>query len=196
MNKLKAYFMKPVSAPLASVILILFCLACGCPRTNNKTIEVKPSNVNLPKPTTPSSQVNTKPSNRIVNSTPTPDDDEDYLDNNDSVPTPSSSSNSSNSYFIGTWKVSQANAYMPEYKPLSINSNGTYSWQEPVSKETFTGNWRMENGAIILERAYKGADWRIKVFKPENQSGTTNQIWINGIGDGMGFYEYKGFRVE
>lgn len=193
MNKLKAYFMKPVSAPLASVILILFCLACSCPRTNNERVDKKTANTTPPKPTIPSSQVNTKPSNRPVIITPTPEE-EDYPDNNDSTPKPSS--DSSDSYFIGNWKVSQANAYIPEYKPLTITSNGTYSWEEPVSKETFSGKWRMENGALILERAYKGADWRIKVFKPENESGTNKQIWINGIGDGMGFYEYKGFRVE
>lgn len=188
MNKLKSYFMKSASASFAMVFLILLCLACACPLMNEKRNQ-KISNGNSPTPSIQSIKSKTNVARNETVSTEEEDKVSDY-----SSETEESSSDSSSSYFIGTWKVTQANAYMPEYKPLTINSDQTYTWEEPVSKETFTGNWRMENGLLILEKAYKDADWSVKVFKPGNQTTTRDQIWMNGIGDGMGFYEYKGFR--
>lgn len=103
----------------------------------------------------------------------------------------------SDNYYVGNWKVAQANNPMPEYKPLIIEGeDNSYSWEEPVTGKTYTGSWHMEDGALIMEKAREGADWRVRVFKPGNEDGANDQIWIEGIGDGMGFYNYKGFRVR
>ncbi|HMS40826.1 MAG TPA: hypothetical protein PKE69_11405 [Pyrinomonadaceae bacterium] len=190
MNTMRLFLMKPASAPFAFVILILLCIACACPRLGEKS-DQRISNTTVSKTKTPSNPTN-KNNSRIEKDETVSSNDEDKVTDNYSET--ENSSDSSSSYFIGTWKVTQANAYMPEYKPLTINRDGTYSWEEPVSTETFTGNWRMEDGLLIIEKAYKGADWSVKVFKPGNQTTTSDQIWMNCIGDGMGFYEYKGFR--
>lgn len=183
MNKLKSYLNKPASASLASVFLILICIACACPRTE-KNSNVKISNGSSPK--------NTTPTNRNLTNTSVDDGNTVYSDGNteeEMIP-PNGNNDSSSSFFVGNWYVSRPNAYGGV--TLKINNDGTYFWKDGLTEETFNGSWEMDGGNLILKKGYKDVDWLVK--PTDKSESAEDMIFISENGAGMASIFFRGKR--